>query len=56
MPTINVYLSEELFELVKTNKSKIIQQALKLYQRQPHAPANPPPADTPPAQQTNQSA
>ena len=31
MPTINVYLPEELFELVKPNKSKIIQEALKQY-------------------------
>jgi hypothetical protein len=29
MPVVNVYLSEELFEFVKKNKSKIIQQALK---------------------------
>jgi hypothetical protein len=31
MPVVNVYLSEELFEFVKKNKSKIIQQALKEY-------------------------
>ena len=53
MPTINVYLPEELFELVKANKSRIIQQALKLYQHQHPAPANPPPVDAPPAQQRN---
>jgi hypothetical protein len=31
MPVINIYLDEELFELVKKDKSKIIQQALKEY-------------------------
>jgi hypothetical protein len=29
MPVINIYLCEELFEYVKNNKSKIIQEALK---------------------------
>lgn len=38
MPAINIYLPEELFELVKANKSKIIQQALKEYQQR-HTPA-----------------
>ena len=31
MPPIQVYLNEELFEFVKKNKSKIVQQALKEY-------------------------
>ncbi len=31
MPVINIYLDEELFEFVKNDKSKIIQQALKEY-------------------------
>ena len=31
MPAINIYLPEELFEYVRKNKSKIIQQALKEY-------------------------
>jgi hypothetical protein len=31
MPVINIYLSKELFELVKLNKSKIIQEALRQY-------------------------
>lgn len=31
MPVINIYLSKELFELVKQNKSKIIQEALRQY-------------------------
>ena len=29
MPSIHIYLDEKLFEFVKDNKSKIIQQALK---------------------------
>ena len=56
MPTINVYLPEELFELVKPNKSKIIQQALKLYQRQPPTPANIPPDEPPTGQLKHSSA
>jgi hypothetical protein len=31
MPIVNIYLSKELFELVKQNKSKIIQEALRQY-------------------------
>lgn len=31
MPVINIYLPQELFELVKKDKSKIVQQALKEY-------------------------
>lgn len=31
MPSIQIYLDEELFEFVKKDKSKIIQQALKEY-------------------------
>jgi hypothetical protein len=31
MPVINIYLPQELFELVKKDKSKIIQLALKMY-------------------------
>ena len=37
MPTINIYLSEELFEYVKNNKSKIIQEALKEF-KEKHTP------------------
>ena len=42
MPVINIYLDEELFEFVKKNKSKIIQDALqehkeKLKQQQEQA-------------------
>ena len=33
MPVINIYLDEELFELVKKDKSKIIQRALKEYKQ-----------------------
>jgi len=29
MPVVNIYLNEELFEYVRKNKSKIIQEALK---------------------------
>ena len=29
MPSVNIYLNEELFEYVKKNKSKIIQEALQ---------------------------
>ena len=29
MPTIQIYLNQELFDFVKKEKSKIIQQALK---------------------------
>jgi len=29
MPAVNVYLNEELFEYVKKNKSKIVQEALR---------------------------
>jgi hypothetical protein len=31
MPVINIYLDNELYELVKEDKSKIIKQALKEY-------------------------
>ena len=31
MPVINIYLNEELFEFVKQDKSKIIQEALNAY-------------------------
>ena len=31
MPTIQIYLNQELFDFVKKDKSKIIQQALKEY-------------------------
>ena len=31
MPITNVYLDDELFEFVKENKSKIIQEALRQY-------------------------
>jgi hypothetical protein len=31
MPTIQIYLNQELFDFVKKEKSKIIQQALKEY-------------------------
>lgn len=31
MPVINIYLDEELFEFVKEDKSKIVQEALKAY-------------------------
>jgi len=31
MPSINIYLNEELFEFVKADKSKIIQKALEDY-------------------------
>lgn len=31
MPVINIYLSKELFEFVKQNKSKIIKEALLEY-------------------------
>jgi hypothetical protein len=47
MPVINIYLDEELFEFVKTDKSKIIQQALKEFKEShnrslpPDAPHNP---------------
>ena len=34
MPTIQIYLNQELFDFVKNNKSKIIQQALKEYKKQ----------------------
>jgi len=36
MPTIQIYLNQELFDYVKKDKSKIIQQALKEF-RQTHA-------------------
>jgi hypothetical protein len=55
MPTINIYLPEELFELVKPNKSKIIQQALKeLRQRQLKADSSPS-LDDGPAPKNNSS-
>jgi len=31
MPSIQIYLDQKLFEFVKKDKSKIIQQALKQY-------------------------
>ena len=31
MPTIQIYLNQELFEFIKKNKSRIIQQALQDY-------------------------
>ena len=31
MPTIQIYLNQELFDFVKNDKSKIIQQALQDY-------------------------
>ena len=31
MPVINIYLSQELFDFIKKNKSKIVQQALQEY-------------------------
>ena len=31
MPVINIYLSQELLEFIKDDKSKIVQQALKEY-------------------------
>ena len=31
MPSVNIYLNEELFEFIKKDKSKIIQQALHDY-------------------------
>lgn len=31
MPTIQIYLNQELFDFVKKEKSKIIQQALQEY-------------------------
>jgi DNA-directed RNA polymerase subunit K/omega len=31
MPVINIYLSQELLEFIKKNKSKIVQQALQEY-------------------------
>ena len=31
MPVINIYLSQELWEFVKDDKSKIVQQALREY-------------------------
>ena len=40
MPAINIYLPEELFEYVKQDKSKIIQQALKEYVAR-HTPPRP---------------
>ena len=33
MPTIQIYLNQELFDYVKKDKSKIIQQALKEYKQ-----------------------
>ena len=36
MPTIQIYLNQELFDFVRKEKSKIIQQALKEY-KQKHA-------------------
>ena len=33
MPTIQIYLNQELFDFVKKNKSKIVQQALKEYKQ-----------------------
>jgi len=41
MPVINVYLSKELFELVKQNKSKIIQEALRQYKEKLEQLPNP---------------
>jgi len=29
MPSVNIYLSEDLFEYIKKNKSKIVKEALK---------------------------
>lgn len=49
MPAINVYLPEELFELVKPNKSKIIQQALKEFQLHHPPLPSPTPPDTSPS-------
>ena len=37
MPTLQIYLNQELFDFVKKEKSKIVQQALKEY-KQKHAP------------------
>ena len=39
MPTIQIYLNQELFDLVKHEKSKIVQLALKEY-KQRHATEN----------------
>ena len=46
MPSIQIYLDEELFEFVKKDKSKIVQQALREYkekhpqQEEPSHPAD----------------
>jgi hypothetical protein len=46
MPVINIYLDEELFEFVKNDKSKIIQQALEEFkEKQKHST----PHDAPPS-------
>ncbi len=46
MPVINIYLDEELFEFVRKDKSRIIQQALaELKEKQ----MNSSPRDNPPA-------
>ena len=33
MPTINIYLPEDLFEYVKKQKSKIVQEALRQHKK-----------------------
>ena len=38
MPVINIYLSQELFDYVKSDKSRIIQNALNYYMAQQLAP------------------
>jgi len=47
MPSVQIYLNEELFEFIKADKSRIVQQALKelkekqQQQKPPHAPEAP---------------
>jgi len=47
MPSVQIYLNEELFEFIKADKSRMVQQALKELQdkQQP----KPPPSPVPPA-------
>ena len=40
MPAIQIYLNQELFDYVKKDKSKIIQQALKEYKEKHVAEKN----------------
>ena len=48
MPSVQIYLNEELFEFIKANKSKIVQQALQELKEKLEM-QNQPPGPCPPA-------